>query len=236
MFPFSVLVVVEDHSIDVPHLHNVIQHRRAWIEAGTTRVGDFAREVGLGVEIDDQEPYCLVLLILDSVLWPDRHRRDRATQLLAQPFCLDPPVGSEMSRDEWEELLLNSADPIGNCAPFTTPNAHTGWAAWAGVAIACNDDQLIELLTNFELKVQALWCYSVNASRDVPACAADYDDEFVLAALRQLALPSATEHTVSRTLREAVIRTSQLSDVARHAADALLSEKARASRNRRRTQ
>jgi hypothetical protein len=216
-FPFGVVVLHEQFDLTVNHLGEIAQWRREQIERGDSAVATHLQELGYQVESLDHDPYCFTAFVFRTVPWVDAARLDRATQVLAMPGTL---ISSKMTKAEMAaraaDLLNDTSQPISDVADFSHTNSHYGSASWAAVSLmpleAAPQIDIARSLIDLELQLQAFWCYASNVEAGHIALVS-YGPEFLRKVLAKLHCPAPTEHTAERRLREAIVRTSRITEL-----------------------
>jgi len=217
-FPFGVAVLHEQFDLTVSHLGEVAHWRRQQIERGCSATAAHLEELGVPFEVLDHDPYCFTAFVFRAVPWGDAETLDRATQVMAMPGVL---LSGQMNTDDdlarrAEVLLMDRSMPITDVADFSHTGSHYGAATWAAVALMpladAPDTDIVHALIDLEIQLQGFWCYASNVAAgrvDVGS----YDPNFLRKVLAKLHCPSATEHTAVRRLREALVRTSRITEL-----------------------
>ncbi len=128
-----------------------------------------------------------------------------------------------------EESLLATGFDHPDVVPFGVRGVATGYAGWSGVSYAAlaNERSLtIKELIACELTVQTLWCFSrqvqlmIEDGQD-PSMPEAYGWRFLRAAYSRLTTARAQETAQHCLMREAIMKTSGLTERMRAAQDAL---------------
>lgn len=175
--------------------------------------------------------YVLSLYWLASSPW-NGDDRDTALRLLSTPSVLvdrSSPDGPIPLDSTVETSLLATGFDHPDIVSFGVRGISAGYAGWSGVAytaLAPERSLSIDELVTCELQVQALWCYSrqiqqlIEDGRD-PLMPETYGWRFLRAAYSRLTTARARETAQHCLMREAIMKTSGLTDRLRAAQDAL---------------
>jgi transcriptional regulator with XRE-family HTH domain len=175
--------------------------------------------------------YVLSLYRLHHGPW-EGNRLDTALRLMSTPSVLvdrQSPGGPHPADPSVENDLLDRGFDHQDIVPFGVPNVALGHAGWSGVSYHARAPEralsIDELLT-CELTVQALWCFCrrvevmMEQGQD-PVMPEPYGWRFLRAAHSRLATARAQETAQHRLMRQAVMRTSGLTERLRAAQEAL---------------
>jgi len=216
-FPFGVVVLHEQFDLTVKHLGEIAQWRNKQLARGGSATADHLENLGISFEPQDHEPYCFTSFVFRVVPWSDTEILNRATQVLAMPGAL---LGDHMTEEDMARraayLLADSSISITDIADFSHTGSHFGAATWAAVSLMPLTDaphtDIVQALIELEVQLQAFWCYASNveAGRTDPL---SYDPDFLRKVLAKLHCPSPNEHTAVRRLREALVRTSRITEL-----------------------
>jgi transcriptional regulator with XRE-family HTH domain len=159
-FPFNVAVLHERHSLEVASLAQIASWRREHIARSVRAAGDHLLASGVNCEVIDPDPYCLSAFEVHELPWSDTSRRHRATRLLSMPSMLITEAGDPLDADAIE-TLLDTPDGVLDTADFSLAGSHCGFASWAAVVVfPYRDVAFAERVVDFEIQLQALWCYA----------------------------------------------------------------------------
>jgi len=170
--------------------------------------------------------YVLSLYVLTKWAWADDEELHAALRILCCPGVLQAEDRADISSEEamrLERSLLSGRFDSPDIHEFGLPGIASGYASWAGVSFcahsqerAISTNQLVE----FEIAVQGLWWYFHCLRERVfsqTAVLPESDAETASSALellRRLRAIGPTEQVQSRTMREAILSTSRLEDLA----------------------
>ncbi|MFD4371079.1 helix-turn-helix domain-containing protein [Streptomyces sp. NPDC058486] len=175
--------------------------------------------------------YVLSLYWLTSAPWSG-DAYDTALRLLSTPSVLvdrGAPGGPAPLHDSVEEQFLATGFEHPDIVSFGVRGVSAGYAGWSGLAYAshCRERGLtIDELVGCELTVQALWCFThriqqmIEDGRD-PSMPERYGWRFLRAGSSRLTTARAQETAQHVLMREAIMRTSGLTERLRAAQDAL---------------
>jgi transcriptional regulator with XRE-family HTH domain len=212
-FPFNVVVVHEQHTLLSGSLPTIATWRRTQIERCATAAADHLGSLGLDLSPLDHEPYCLSAFVIDELPWEAVQMRSRANQILAMPSVLVSDHDSPASAEDRATILLNSPEPLCDVCDFSLTNSHFGAASWAGVSSLPITNAGLDTaiaLVEFELQLQAFWCYVSNTEARGAFVSETYGARFMRQVLGKLQRPWPREHTAVRLLREALVSTSRI--------------------------
>ena len=165
--------------------------------------------------------------------WDDS-RYESALQLVATPSPLvdrsDPDNVTALGRDT-EETLLASGFVHPEVASIGMHGIATGFVGWSGISyhpLAPERALTAEELVRTEVLAQLMWCYSTHVQRSVengrdPDVPERYGWRFMRAAHSRLTSARPLETAQHRLMREAIVKTSGLTDIL-HTAQAALRE------------
>ena len=224
-FPFGVVVAHEQYQLTLGSLTEV----STWRHDQLGRVTDclhthLVNEFNFEGEVVDEHPYGLSCFNLHQGPWQDPSAIDRAVRVLSNPSLLhDEALESPSDAIRTETRLLSGEQELEDLSSFGHTTKLIGWASWAGVAISESEraQPISTLLIEFELQLQALWCYASNVERLGSLPSAAHDVRFLKDALRSLRLPRPTEHTPIRRMREALVNSSRIAETVSGAIDSL---------------
>ncbi len=236
LFGFGVAVAHERHELTFSHIAELAVWRsQTFQECLTTRN---TLELLTGVDRSElyraETAYVLSTFVLDEPAWNPGDQLNAAIRLLSSPSVVlkAPKAKSEYPADihftdediAFEESLLVSDYPIVDGVDFGIDPLSCGFASWAGVAYyPCNKDRALDpdYLTDFEIQMQAVWCIAnAMASGVAPG---GYDEaQGIRSLVRRLSQIGANEGHQYLRMREALIETSRVKEVARDAVDYLL--------------
>jgi transcriptional regulator with XRE-family HTH domain len=219
-FPFDVAVLHERHSLEMDSIAQIASWRREHIARSVRAAGNHLAASGINCEVIDPDPYCLSVFEVHDLPWPATSRQHRATQLLSMPSMLVSEAGDPLDTDAIE-TLLDAPNGVLDTADFSLARSHCGFASWAAVVVfPYRGSAFASRVIDFEIQLQALWCYASNVEAVGAFTNDDYSQAFLRQTLRKLQRPRPTEHTSERQMREAVIRTSRIADIVSLALDA----------------
>lgn len=175
--------------------------------------------------------YVLSLYLLGSSPWTGSEY-DTALRLLSTPSVLvdrhaaDGPAPLDGAV---EETLLATGFDHPDIVSFGVRGVSAGYAGWSGVAYAPISPErslTVDELVACELTVQALWCFTGQIQQTVedgkdPSMPAEYGWRFLRGAYSRLTTARAQETAQHVLMREAIMKTSGLSDRLRAAQAAL---------------
>lgn len=213
-FPFRVVVLHERHNFAEADLTAIAAWRQEQILRSRTAVTDHAAELDLTIAPMDHDPYCFTAFVLNAVPWDREQLQNRATQILAMPgVLLASHAGDDVAHRA--KLLLASTSPLADVVDFSHTGSHFGAASWAAVSILPTErtSTVATALVEFEVQLQAFWCYASNIEASGEFVHADYDARFLRRVLGKLQCPWPTEHTAVRRLREAILHTSRITEL-----------------------
>lgn len=168
--------------------------------------------------------YVLTTFWVDDPVWEQAHV-GTATHLLCVPsVLLDRHAGEGdelLARAEVAERAhLRSGFRHPEVVEFGVPGVAVGCASWSGVVylpVAPSRALRADELVSFEVVVQGLWCYCAHiraaadsVERAVPA---RYGWRFLRNCRSQLTTAAPTETGQVRMMRDAVLRTSRLTEL-----------------------
>lgn len=219
-FPFGVVVLHERHELQMPSLTEVAEWRVGQLARCPSAVEGFLTSHNIDLKTADHSPYCFTAFVLTGVPWAEPEVRRRATHLLAMPSVL---LASE-DPQSWVESQLNPpveshARPIEDVVDHSLSGSHLGGASWAAVSLmaAGSPEDLEHTLVEYEVQLQAFWCYTSNLLERAYVDGDDYDPDFLNHAVARFERPWPTESTATRRLREAIFETSRIDRLARSA-------------------
>lgn len=211
-FPFHVVVLHEQHTLDVSSFTEVAEWRTQQIKRRTSAVSDAASNLGVRLAPNDREPYCFSVFVIEQNQWISSEHQRRSAQILAMPTILVQTEFSEST--ERPDQLLDSNFRVHGIEEFSLPQSHFGFASWAAVAVTmCGGRRtVIDEIVALEIQLQAVWCYSSNVEF-VGSCPDDhFSADFLRRVHRRLVQPKSTEHISLRQMREAIMATSRISE------------------------
>jgi transcriptional regulator with XRE-family HTH domain len=186
----------------------------------------------LGQPHDLTPPYVLSVFEVHSVPWTSAERQATGMRLLSVPSTLldrrDERTFATISRAEQaEQELLQSGFDHPDIVDFGIKGTSTAFASWAGVTyFAHAPTRCLPFadIVEWEMFVQALWCYCdwiVNHAHDgaAPDVDPEFGERFLARTAARLPLAHAREHLQKRLMKDAVTNTSRLPvllDQARH--------------------
>jgi transcriptional regulator with XRE-family HTH domain len=223
-FPFRVLLLHEEHSLQVTNLSELAAWRKQQIGRRLTATIEHAQKRGISAASADCDPYCFSLFVIEKHPWTDQVHQKHSAQLMAMPSILLDVSPEDF--DEHSSRLISDGIPTTGLVDFSVPESHYAYAGWAAVAVTnmSGRQSIVDSLIELELQVQALWCYSSNVEY-LGACTSDeFGDAFLRRAKRRLQQPRSTEHTSVRHMREAVVWSSRIGETISGALAALRSE------------
>ena len=165
--------------------------------------------------------------------WDDS-RYESALQLIATPSPLvdrsDPDNVTALGRDT-EATLLASGFVHPEVASIGMHGIAAGFVGWSGISyhpLAPERALTVEELVRTEVLAQLIWCYSTHVQRSVedgrdPDVPERYGWRFMRAAHSRLTSARPLETAQHRLMREAIVKTSGLTDIL-HTAQAALRE------------
>lgn len=219
MFPFGVIVVHEIHELADVTLPAIARWRQEQIARCSTAAHSRLSEMYPELVQTDHDPYCFSAFVFNSMPWADEATRKRATHVLSLPNVL--LAGQE--DDEHTDELLRSTEPLEDVTDFSLTGAHHGAASWAAVAICPLPESEIDIahdLVDVEVQLQAFWCYASNVESLGKFSDDAFGERFLRQALGRLQRPWPTEHTGTRRLREALLKTSRITEMVTSAVEA----------------
>lgn len=221
-FPFGVVVLHEAHRLTTDGLLDIAQWRRVQISRSSDAVMAHLVARGVDARSMDHEPYCFTAFVVHALPWNDDHARARATHLLAMPAVL---LAGEAADDPREHVdnLIDSPLPVGDVVDFSLTGTHFGAASWAAVSMlpVASALELDHALVEFEVQLQAFWCYASNVEATGSVKQTNYGPRFLEEVLGKLQCPWPNEHTAVRRLREAILQTSRIRDLVESATAAV---------------
>ncbi len=175
--------------------------------------------------------YVLSLYWLTSSPWTGSEY-DTALRLLSTPSVLvdrGAPGGPAPLDGTVEESLLATSFDHPDIVSFGVRGISTGYAGWSGVSYASISQErslTVDELVACELTVQALWCFTHQIQQMVedgqdPSMPERYGWRFLRAAYSRLTTARAQETAQHVLMREAIMKTSGLTERLRAAQDAL---------------
>lgn len=174
--------------------------------------------------------YVLSLYWLQSPIWHEPRELSTAMGLLSMPSVMvdrDPASDAEAIRnaEDAEAKLLEDGFDHSEIFEFGLRGVSVGCASWSGLsyyALAPKRSLQAQELADFELVVQALWCYSdhiVRCSRD--ELSPEHGRRFLKSCSAEMRLARSRESTQHRLMRDAVLETSRLPDLVTQAQEIL---------------
>lgn len=228
VFPFRVAVFHIREEKHLPSLGQLAVWRRSSYEhAMAWATGELEQRLTRPADgCPPRAAYVLSLYWLQIRKWHDPAELNTAMGLLSMPsVMLDRTPSSEAEAIHNAEMaeaeLFHEGFGHPEIFDFGLRSVSIGCASWAGVsyyALAPRRSLTAQELANFELVVQALWCYSDHMIRcDKEAVAPEYGYRFLRSCQSELKLARAQETTQHRLMRDAVLETSRLPDLLQQA-------------------
>jgi hypothetical protein len=225
VFPFGVAVAHHIETFSVPSLTIVAAHRKRILSLTKSVLeSSLAAHADQSHRLIDDTPYGLSLFVLHEPTWSDVRLIARAVHLLAAPTLLLPEWSlvdftSGAGGTEMEQRLLMSDEPIPDLARFDVAGSHIGAATWSAVSLYVNqrDARILKSLIEFEIQLQALWCYASYVERSIESASRPEDIQFLRTTLGVLAASDPQEHLSLRLMRDALVQTSRIEDVVNRA-------------------
>jgi transcriptional regulator with XRE-family HTH domain len=235
VFPFDVAVAHERHELEFRQIAELATWRAKTIgdelEANQT-IGYFTG-ISEPDRLSAQTAYVLSAFVLNSSVWDPGSQQATAVRMLTCPSVVlktqasDQEFIGEVGFDQddiaFEESLLVSDYPIIEGSDFGVEPLSYGYASWAGVAYHPTNPRRAlppDYLANFEIQLQAVWCFANAVASGLTNL--HYDEVFNIRSLtRALNRIGTREDHQYRRMRDAIIETSRINDVANDAIDFL---------------
>jgi transcriptional regulator with XRE-family HTH domain len=211
-FPFNVVLVHEAHWGSFETLADLGVWRDSQISRCPHAAVERLAEIRTNATSRDHEPYCFTCFVVRDLPWQRDHRR-RSLEILAVPAVL--ATAGEIASDDRADDLLHSHDSLGDVIDFSFAGNHVGFASWSAVAMHPDSptSEIRDALVEFEIQLQAFWCYASNVEHSGGYAASEFGETFLRNVLRKLQRPWPTEHSTVHRLREALVVTSRITDL-----------------------
>jgi hypothetical protein len=172
------------------------------------------------VGVRTEAAYVLSAFWMDQPAWSGA-QLDAAMRLLCTPSTLAPVNAETLDREIMvEQRFLQEGYDAEHLVNFGVPGTSVGWASWAGVSyfpIAADHALPAAALVEFEMVVQAVWCYCDHLREQVarglePIVPVEYGWRWLRTLRARLVGSRARETTQRAKMRSAIMQTSELTE------------------------